>query len=165
MVRPAAARGLFILITVFAMDRYRVIVSLGLASAACGGRGRPPASADTAAMAKQVADSVLAAHTQMAPALLDTARQTMVQLLKHPGTAVFDSLVVTQPAMKDGTWPAPAVCGRLGGKPGVKGARGMTPFIYLNRLTVFVLDRSNVAAFSKLGGELCDGPGVRVLSR
>ena len=146
------------------MYRSRLTIALGLVSVACGrGAGNTPPSVDTAAVARHVADSVLAAHTRAAPALLDTARQTMVQLLAHPATAVFDSLIVTQPAMRDGASPAPAVCGRIGGKPGVKGVRGMRRFIYLNRLTVFVLDQSNGEAFSKLRGELCDGPGVRVL--
>ncbi len=89
----------------------------------------------------------------------------MVELLKNPAIAVFDSLTVVQPAPTNGNWPAPAVCGRLGGKPGVTGTSGMTPFIYLNRVTVFVLDRSNGAAFAKLHTEYCDGPGTGVLSR
>lgn len=131
---------------------------------ACGRKAAPPA-ADSAAVAGHFDDSVLAAHQREAPALLDSARQTMVELLRNPATAVFDSLAVVQPVLKNGSWPAPAVCGRLGGNPGVKGTSGMTPFIYLNRVTVFVLDQSNGEAFAKLRADDCDGPGTRVLTK
>jgi len=143
------------------MSRPRMIVISLTLAAGCGGKATPPA--DSTAIARRVADSVLAAHTQGASALLDTARQTMAQILKRPETAKFDSLVVTQPAMKDGAWPEPAVCGRIGGKPGVSGSARMTPFIYLNRLTVFVLDQTNAEAFGQKRAEYCDGAGVKVL--
>ncbi len=146
------------------MQGGRLVMLFGLLSGACS-RGAAPPAADSAAVARHLADSVLSAHQEAAPALLDTARETMVQLLEHPATAMFDSLRVVQPAMKDGVWPAPAVCGRLGGKPGVKGATGMTPFIYLNRVTVFVLDPSNGEAFGKLWADDCGGPGTRVLGK
>ncbi|MEP6590418.1 MAG: hypothetical protein ABJC19_04465 [Gemmatimonadota bacterium] len=38
----------------------------------------------------------------------------------------------------------------------------MTPFIYLNRMTVFVLDQKNQAAFTALYEKSCGGAVVRV---
>jgi hypothetical protein len=145
------------------MDRDRLVIAFGLVLTACSHRSPSPA-ADSAAVARHVSDSVLAGHTQAAPALLDSARNTMAQILKHPETARFDSLVVVQPAMQSGSWPAPAVCGRIGGTPGIDGASGMTPFIYRNPVTVFVLTQSNTAAFARLRTDLCDGPGTKRLA-
>ncbi|MEO7353441.1 MAG: hypothetical protein ABIZ70_03735, partial [Gemmatimonadales bacterium] len=118
---------------------------------------------DSAVLAQQRSDSVLAARTREAPALLQEARGVMVQILAKPATASFDSLRVMQPAVRDGVWPPPAVCGRLGGKPGVKGAAGMTPFVYFNKMTVFVRDQKNQVAFGELYGKTCSAAGGRVL--
>jgi hypothetical protein len=134
--------------------------AIGFLIAGCGRTSSPPpATVDSTAVARRGADSVLAAHKAGAPALANDAKGTMAQLLKNPATATFDSLVVVQPAESDNTWPAPVVCGRIGGKPGIKGAATMTPFIYQNRINVFVLDRTNGEAFAGLRGRLCDGPG------
>lgn len=84
-------------------------------------------------------------------------------LLKHPASASFDSVIVVQPSKEDGNWPTPVVCGRIGGKPGIGGTNTMTPFIYRDRLTVFVLDQSNGAAFGALRAKYCDDPAARVL--
>ncbi|MES2304305.1 MAG: hypothetical protein V4558_02320 [Gemmatimonadota bacterium] len=139
-----------------------LVIACGFLVAACGG-SPAPAPVDSAALAKQRLDSTLAERTSAAPALLAEARGVMAQLLSKPATALFDSLRVSQPAVRDGAWPPPAVCGRLGGKPGVSGSKGMTPFIYMNRMTVFVLDGKNQAQFSALYDKSCGGPGARVL--
>jgi hypothetical protein len=87
----------------------------------------------------------------------------MAALLKHPESAVFDSLVVMQPPREDGAWPTPWVCGRIGGKPGLGGRSTPTPFIYQSRLNVFVLDESNGHAFAALRAKGCGNPAARVL--
>lgn len=143
--------------------RHRVLVlSCAFLAAACGG-SPAPAPVDSAALAQQRLDSTLAERTRAAPALLEEARGVTAQILSKPATVVFDSLRVAQPAVREGAWPPPAVCGRLGGKPGVNGSTGMTPFIYLNRMTVFVLDGKNQEQFTELYDRSCRGPGVRVL--
>lgn len=139
-----------------------LVCACGIVVSACSGAPTPP-PVDSVAQAQHGIDSVFAARTREAPALLKEARGVMVQILSKPATAIFDSLRVEQPAVRDGTWPSPAVCGRLGGKPGVNGSAGMTPFIYLNKMTVFVLDQKNHAAFAELYGKTCGGPGARVL--
>lgn len=144
--------------------RYLLLPAAAFVFAACGGTRTPPAP-DSAAVARQVADSTMAAHTGSAAGLEQEARAVMPEALTNPKTATFDSMTVTQPASTNGAWPAPVVCGRIGGRPGIKGAKGMTPFIYENRATVFVLDRSNGVAFAQLRAKLCDGSGVRILLR
>jgi hypothetical protein len=146
------------------MRNSQLISCIAMLLAACSRRAdtAPP---DPALLAKIVADSVVAAHTAAAPILAEKARSVMMQLLKNPATAKFDSLIVTQPAFADGSWPLPAVCGRIGGKPGLKGSSGMTQFIYLNPVTVFVLEGTNAVPFGELRARNCDGPGVKVLLR
>ncbi|MES2125218.1 MAG: hypothetical protein V4503_11085 [Gemmatimonadota bacterium] len=139
-----------------------LVISCALFAAACGGAPVPP-PADSAALAQQRLDSTLAERTRDAPALLDEARSVMVQLLSKPATAVFDSLRVEQPPAHDSVWPPTAVCGRMGGKPGINGSRGMTPFIYMNRMTVFVLDGKNQAQFTELYQKNCGGEGRKLL--
>ena len=138
-----------------------LIFAVTLLLSACGHASPPPV--DPAVAAQRRTDSVLAAHKDAAPALADEARRTMVQLLKNPASAIFDSLTVVQPALSDGTWPSPVVCARIGGKPGVKGATGMTPFIYRNPMTVFVLDHDNAKPFADLRAKYCGGPGSQIL--
>ena len=139
------------------------MIAVPLLAVACGGRSAPPA-VDSTAAAKRVDDSILALRAQQAPAFADTARRTMAVLLKHPESAVFDSLVVVQPPRAvDGSWPAPWVCGRIGGKPGLGGKNTPTPFIYQSRLNVFVLDQSNGEAFAALRAKGCGNPAARVL--
>lgn len=143
--------------------RITAIVTL-LLLAACSRMSAPSATESTAA-ATHLDDSIIALRTRLAPALADTARSTLAVLLKHPESAVFDSLVVVQPPMEGGSWPAPVVCGRIGGKPGIGGRSTLTPFIYQNRINVFVLDQSNGAAFAALRATGCDNPAARVLRR
>ncbi|HEY4100414.1 MAG TPA: hypothetical protein VGM20_06020 [Gemmatimonadales bacterium] len=138
--------------------------AIGLLVAACGrGSSPPPSTVDSAAVAHRAADSLLAAHKAGAQALATDAKATVAQLLKNPATATFDSLIVVQPAETGNSWPAPVVCGRIGGKPGIKGASTMTPFIYQNRINVFVLDPTNGEAFAALRAKLCDAPGTAPL--
>lgn len=147
------------------MRRHIAALIVPFLVAGCGGSKAPLPPVDAAATTKQADDSILAQRTQQAPALADTARQTLAMLLKHPESAMFDSLVVVQPPKDGSTWPSPWVCGRVGGKPGIGGQTTMTPFVYQNRINVFVLDRSNGAAFSALRAKSCDNPGARVLLR
>lgn len=114
-------------------------------------------------MVRHLDDSIIALRTQQASAFADTARKTLAVLLKHPESAVFDSLIVVQPPKQDGSWPTPYVCGRIGGKPGIGGRSKLTPFIYQNRVNVFVLDPSNGPSFAALRAKGCDNPGARML--
>jgi hypothetical protein len=130
--------------------------------AACSHTGAPRA-ADSTVTAAHMDDSIIALRTQQAPAFADTARNTLRVLLKHPESAVFDSIVVVQPPKDGGNWPTPYVCGRIGGKPGVGGRNAMTPFVYQSRINVFVLDQNNAQAFAALRAKGCDHPAARVL--
>lgn len=141
--------------------RIAVIVSL-LIPAACS-RTAAPSAADSTAAAMRLDDSLIALRTKQAPAFADTARSTMAVLLKHPESATFDSLIVVQPPKQDGSWPEPWVCGRIGGKPGIGGRNTRTPFIYQNRINVFVLDQANGAAFAALRTKVCENPDARML--
>jgi hypothetical protein len=132
--------------------------------AACG-HAAAPSPADSTAAALRADDSVLASRTQHAAAFADTARTTLAVLLKHPESARFDSIVVIQPPKEDGHWPTPWVCGRIGGNPGIAGRRTMTPFVYQNRINVFVLDQGNATAFAVLRAKGCDNPAARQLLR
>lgn len=136
----------------------------GLLLAACGRANAPPA-VDSTALARRADDSTIASRTAAAPALADSARTTLKVLLKHPESATFDSVVVVQPPKDGGKWPTPWVCGRIGGKPGIGGRSAMTPFVYQNRINVFVLDQQNGAAFAALQARGCDNPASRVLLR
>lgn len=129
---------------------------------ACSRPGAPPAADSTAVVAHQD-DSIIALRTQQAPAIADTARSTLAVLLKHPESAVFDSMVVVQPPKEGDNWPAPVACGRIGGKPGIGGRSTLTPFVYQNRINVFVLDQSNGPAFAALRAKECGNTGARVL--
>ena len=144
------------------MRRCVVVVAASLVLAGCGTKEAPPA-VDTLARMKAMDDSVIALHTQQASALADSVRATMATLLKNPATAKFDSLIVVQPPKRDGIWSTPWVCGRIGGSPGIGGSNAMTPFIYQNRVNVFVLDASNREAFGALRAKGCDNPEGRVL--
>jgi hypothetical protein len=146
------------------MTRTIVVIIAAFAIAACGRPNAPPA-ADSTALAQHADDSIIALRTQQAPAIADTARMTLKVLLKHPERALFDSIVVVQPPKEDGRWPTPFVCGRIGGKPGIGGRNAMTPFVYQNRVNVFVLDQSNGPAFAALRARGCDNPAGRVLLR
>ncbi len=125
----------------------------------------PRAPIDSAAIAKHADDSIIARRIQTAPALVDSARRTMATLLKHPETALFDSLAVMQLPRENGAWSMPFVCGRIGGRPGIGGRSTLTPFIYRDRYTVFVLDKDNAAAFAALRAKDCNNPAARPLLR
>jgi hypothetical protein len=144
------------------MRRRIAVIVAPLLFAACS-HPSAPSAADITAAATRLDDSIVALRTQQAPTFLDTARSTLAVLLKHPESAVFDSLVVVLPPKQDGSWPTPLVCGRVGGKPGLGGRNTLTPFIYQNRINVFVLDQSNGAAFAALRAKWCDNPGARAL--
>ena len=144
--------------------RRRMAAILPMLLAACSRPGAPSAADSTAAAAHRD-DSIIARRTQEAPAFADTARSTLAVLLKDPKSAVFDSLVVVQPPKEGDDWPAPVVCGRIGGKPGIGGRSTPTPFVYENRITVFVLDQNNGPAFAALRAKECDNTGARVLLR
>jgi hypothetical protein len=142
----------------------RVLIVLCLSlSVACGG-GKPAASpADSIAAMQRADDSVLAMHKQLASALADSARTALASLLKRPESAVFDSVVVVQQPKDDGRWPAPVVCGRINGKPGIGGQSAPAPFIYQSRINVFVLDPKNGDAFRALRMKSCDNPAATIL--
>jgi hypothetical protein len=144
------------------MRRWDVVVITWLLLAACS-RSNTPSLADSTAAAQRVDDSIITLRTQQAPALADAARSTLGALLKHPESAVFDSLVVVQPPKEGGSWPTPWVCGRVGGKPGIGGRSTLTRFIYQNRINVFVLDQGNRPAFAALRAKGCDNPAARAL--
>ena len=144
--------------------RLDVATAVLLFLGACG-HASAPSAADSTAAAAHVDDSIITLRTQLAAALADTARSTLAVLLKHPESAVFDSLVVVQPPKAVGSWPAPVVCGRIGGKPGIGGRSTLTPFVYQNRINVFVLDQNNGSAFAALRAKGCDNPAARVLLR
>jgi hypothetical protein len=140
---------------------HRIAATLAVL-AACGRTSAPPAP-DGAVVVQHLDDSIIVLRTQQAPAFADTARSTLAVLLKHPESAVFDSLTVVQPPKAGGSWPTPWVCGRIGGKPGIGGRSTLTPFVYQNRINVFVLDQNNGPAFAALRAKGCDNPAARVL--
>jgi hypothetical protein len=109
-------------------------------------------------------DSLAAAARAAAPALVDSAKATLATLLDYPGSAVFDSVRVIQPPEVDGRLPTMAVCGRMGGRPGVGGSRTPVRFVYQNRWTVFVEEAANRERFAELWARSCgvDG-GTEVL--
>lgn len=144
--------------------RRPAVVVTTLAGSACG-RPSPPAVPDTAIVAVHTDDSILARRTQRASVLIDTARATMAVLLKHPESVVLDSLTVVQPPKDGGQWPAPYVCGRIGGKPGIGGRKAMTPFVYQSRINVFLQDQTNGPAFAALHAKMCENPAAHVLFR
>jgi len=109
------------------------------------------------------ADSLGRARAAEAPVLRDSAKATLAALLTAPASATFDSLVVIQPPEEDGRMPAPVVCGRIGGTPGIGGSRTPTRFIYQSRFTVFVEEAANQRQFSALWARTCGVPGGIVL--
>ncbi len=114
-------------------------------------------------MMAHVDDSLLTLRRQHAAAFVDTARRTLAVLLKHPESVVLDSLTVVQLPREGGQWPAPYVCGRIGGKPGIGGRNTMTPFVFQDRINVFLLDQTNGAAFAALHSRMCENPAAHVL--
>ncbi len=123
----------------------------------------PDHGADSAAVAAANADSIARSAATNAATLRDSAQATLATLLDDPASAVFDSVVVIQPPPVDGRSPAPAVCGRIGGKPGIGGRSTPTRFVYQGRWTVFVEEAGNQAEFAAVWAKMCDGAGGTVL--
>lgn len=144
------------------MNQCRASTIALLLVTACS-RPSAPSPADSAATVQRLDDSIIALRIGQAPALADTARTTLSALLKQPATAVFDSLIVVQPPKDGDSWPSPVVCGRIAGKPGIGGRTTPTPFVYQNRINVFLLDQNNAAAFGALRSKECANAGARVL--
>lgn len=113
----------------------------------------PKDTVDSAAVA--VTEVSLAPPMIDSTALRDSAEATLAPLLDKPASATFDSVVVLQPPYEDGRWPAPVVCGRIGGKPGIGGRTASTRFIYQNRFTVFVEEPANQRQFNALWVKTC----------
>jgi hypothetical protein len=120
--------------------------------AACG-EGEP--KPDPAVLAAARADSIAAAQLASAPAFRDSAESRLATLFDDPASATFDSVVVVQPPAVDGRLPARAVCGRIGGRPGVGGSRTPVRFIYIGAFTVFVEEADNRAKFAELWARSC----------
>ncbi len=137
-------------------------ISFSLAACSSAKSGNGP---DSATVAQQFADSVAKAEQQHAAELSDSARAALASLLKHPNSAIFDSLVVVQPPPAHGRPSSLVVCGRIRGTPGIRGRPGPAAFVYQNRMTVFVEDATNRAAFGKVWGETCGDPQSRVIAR
>lgn len=131
--------------------------------AACGEKQPPMDSVvDSAAIAAAYADSLSAAAVASAPAFRDSATTTLAKLLDDPTTATFDSVTVVQPPAVDGRLPARAVCGRIGGRPGIEGRAEPTRFIYHGPWTVFVDDAASAEKFAELWAESCTPTGAMV---
>lgn len=126
--------------------------------AACGGEPAPDPAAEAAAAAAR-ADSIAAAALASAPAFRDSAQARLATLLDNPASATFDSVIVVQPPEVEGRLPARAVCGRIGGRPGVGGSRTPVRFIYHGAFTVFVEDDANRAKFAELWAASCAPEG------
>jgi hypothetical protein len=126
--------------------------------AACSGGAREPALDSTATA------TVVAPDTATAMTLRDSAKATLATLLQDPATATFDSVVVIQPPHDGERLPAMAVCGRIGGRPGIGGRTTPVRFVYQSKWTVFVEEAGNQAAFGELWARSCAIPaGVVVL--
>ncbi len=134
-----------------------------VALVACGGEAAPDPEAEAAAAAAR-ADSIAAAAVASAPAFRDSAQARLATLLDDPASATFDSVIVMQPPEADGRLPARAVCGRIGGRPGVGGSSTPVRFIYIGAFTVFVEEDANREKFAELWATSCaPAGGVRQL--
>lgn len=102
---------------------------------------------------------LLLAAVASAPAFRDSALVRFATLLDDPTTATFDSVVVVQPPPENGRLPARAVCGRIGGRPGIGGSRTPVRFIYIGAFTVFVEEAANRAKFAELWAKSCAPAG------
>lgn len=131
-----------------------LLIAGSLLIAACASPA-PKDAVDSAAVTST--DVSVAAPVIDSTALRDSAEATLAPLLDKPASAIFDSVVVLQPPYEDGRWPAPVVCGRIGGKPGIGGRKTSTRFIYQNRFTVFVEEPANERQFTALWARTCAG--------
>ncbi len=124
----------------------------------------PKPAADSTTVAAPDPDSLARALATQAAELRDTAEATLATLLDNPATATWDSVVVVQPPRQDGRLPAMAVCGRIGGRPGVKGTRTPVRFIYLTKFTVFVEEAKNRGQFADVWNKNCAVPPGEVVA-
>jgi hypothetical protein len=129
---------------------------------ACAAPEADPA-ADSAAMATARDDSIVAAAVAEAPTVRDTAKATLATLLDDASSATFDSVVVIQPPVIGDRVPGLAVCGRIGGRPGIGGSSVPVRFVYQGRFTVFVEEAENREQFADLWARLCAAPGATVV--
>ena len=135
--------------------RTNLCLALALTLTACGSReaADPPVS--------EPDEMVL--DTAGARTLRDSAQATLAKLLSRPETVRYDSVIVVQPPREDGRTPAMAVCGRIGGSPGINGATRPLRFIYQSRWTVFVEEEGNLDKFNELWNGSCAAPGAVVV--
>jgi hypothetical protein len=116
------------------------------------------------------ADSLEAAAASMADtasaiALRDSATATLATLLDTPATATFDSVVVMQPPRDGARTPPMAVCGRIGGAPGIKGSASPARFVYQSKWALYVEDAENREQFAQVWANLCVVSGGTVVVR
>lgn len=131
---------------------------------ACGSPAEDPrVPADSAERAEAPGLAATQALLADAEALRDSAKAVLATLLDDPASARFDSLAVIRPPVEDERPRPLAVCGRIGGSPGIAGSRGMTRFVYQNRWTVFVEERANREQFAALWAKSCAGERTVVL--
>ncbi len=128
-----------------------------LMTTACSDAARDN-GADSAAIAPVNVDAIARSAATNAATLRDSAQATLATLLVNPASATFDSVVVIQPPSVDGRAPVLAVCGRIGGKPGIGGRSTPTRFVYQGRWTVFVEEAGNQAEFAAVWAKLCEAP-------
>lgn len=139
-----------------------VVIILSLA--ACSGGSSEGDSVDSTAQAVAPnADSLAQLAQAEAEAMLDSAKVTMASVLTNPASATFDSLVVVQPPSIEGRVPGMAVCGRIGGRPGIGGSRTPSRFIYRGKFTVFVEEAANREKFAELWDGACAADGGTVV--
>lgn len=125
---------------------------------ACGG-GAPETAPDSTVA------TVAAPDTALAATLRDSAKATLATLLDDPVSATFDSVVVIQPPPDGARLPAMAVCGRIGGRPGIGGRTAPVRFVYQSKWTVFVEAAANQTAFGELWARSCAAVGGTVVMR
>ncbi|MEO7611098.1 MAG: hypothetical protein ABIV27_06290 [Gemmatimonadales bacterium] len=136
----------------------RWMLFIVLMIAACSDAA-PDRDSDSAAFAANNADLIARPAAIDAATLRDSAQATLATLLDDPANATFDSVVVVQPPPTDGRATAPAVCGRVNGKPGIGGRSTPTRFVYQGRWTVFVEEAGNQTEFAAVWARMCDADG------
>ena len=137
--------------------RCNALLVLSIACAGDAPEQHGTTDSTTAPVARTVPDLAVAV------ALRDTAQATLARLLDQPASARFDSVVVIQPPAEEGRLPAPAVCGRIDGSPGINGRTTPTRFIYQSRWTVFVEEENNRDRFTDLWSRMCSEAGGTVV--
>ena len=137
--------------------RPAAVTMLAFMLAGCGEASDSPARPDTAPAA------VAAPDTASAVALRDSATATLSTLLDNPATATFDSVIVVQPPREGERVPAMAVCGRIGGKPGIKGSTGPVRFVFQSKWALYVEEPDNREQFAQVWANLCAVAGGTVV--